>query len=104
MDDDPDDDPEDVDAVFDGVDVLEPLDDSEDVEVDDDPPSFFFVSPEPAPSEAAGVEEPDVVDEVDVLEVVSDEVVDDPPSFLPSPEPAAAGAEAVLAAARESVL
>ena len=62
MDDDPDDDdpddddPEDVDAVFDGVDVLEPLDDSEDVEVDDDPPSFFFVSPEPAPSEAAGVE------------------------------------------------
>ena len=57
---DPDDDPEDVDAVFDGVDVLEPLDDSEDVEVDvevdDDPPSFCFVSPEPAPSEVAGVE------------------------------------------------
>ena len=57
VDDDPDDDPEDVDAVFAGVDVLEPLDDS-DAEVDDDPPSFFFVSPEPAPSEATGVEAP----------------------------------------------
>jgi len=57
VDDDPDDDPEDVDAVFAGVDVLEPLDDS-DAEVDDDPPSFLFVSPEPAPSEAAGVEAP----------------------------------------------
>ena len=63
MDDAPDDDdPEDVDAVFDGVDVLEPLDDSDDVEVDvdvdvdDDPPSFCFVSPELVPSEAAGVE------------------------------------------------
>ena len=78
VDDDPDDDPEDVDAVFAGVDVLEPLDD--------------------------GVEELDVVDEVDVLEVVSDEVVDDPPSFLPSPEPPAAGAEALLAVERESVL
>jgi hypothetical protein len=51
-----------------------------------------------------GVEELDVVDVVDVLEVVSDEVVDDPPSFLPSPEPAPAGAEAVLAVERESVL
>ncbi len=63
-----DDDPDDVDAVFDGVEVLElpdeppdePPDESED-EVDeevevDEPPSFFFVSPEPAPSEAAGVD------------------------------------------------
>ena len=63
-----DDDPDDVDAVFDGVEVLElpdelpdePPDESED-EVDeevevDEPPSFFFVSPEPAPSVAAGVD------------------------------------------------
>ena len=50
-----------------------------------------------------GVEELAGVDDVDVLEVVSDEDVD-PPSFLPSPEPAAAGVEALLAVARESVL
>jgi hypothetical protein len=53
-----------------------------------------------------GVEEVDGVDEVDVPEevVASDDVVD-PASFLVSPEPLpAAGAEAVLADARESVL
>lgn len=52
------------------------------------------------------VEDADVLEEVDVLDgvVESDDVVD-PLSFFVSPEPLpAAAAEAVLAAARESVL
>jgi hypothetical protein len=52
------------------------------------------------------VEDADVLEEVDVLDgvVESDDVVD-PLSFFVSPEPfPAAAAEAVLAAARESVL
>jgi hypothetical protein len=52
--------PDDVDTVFDGVGVLEPPDappdeSEEEDEEDEDAPSFF-VSPEPVPSEAAGVE------------------------------------------------
>ena len=61
--------------------------------LDDDEPE--------APDE--GDEGVEAVDEVDVLEAESDDVVD-VESFFVSPDPPAAGVEAVLADARESVL